>query len=825
MPNWFYIDTNGQYQGPVDNQQLKSLAVNGAITPETILITDDGKKGAAGKLRGLFSIPPAPSHAAAPLVNQAVSQGIRAPQISDSTITYIQQDGYDYQHIAFLHRLSTWSVLTYFLGNFASNIFFAIGGGMGEDSPLTALFILLGVGLTLGAVIFSIVCMCRLATALHYGVGAIVGYAICLPLGIFGLIPLYYVYGRAGGILKHAGYRVGFIGADMRQFDATSPEFIPASPDVSRPPSTSIGCTIVVVALILLIPILIALLLPAVQAAREAARRMQCSNHQRQVVLALHTYYDVHGAFPPLYTVDGNGRPLHSWRVQILPFIEQNALFDAIRHDEPWDSEWNCQFHDLMPPEFRCPSNRSSGCCYSVIAGGSFFPAKEAFPGTKSRLGIGLADIVNGVGDTIGLVEVKEPFCWMDPTADIALKELQKGINAGGLVGSYHSGGIMASFMDGSARFISNNVDIGVLLEMGSANTEFAGQHGALRGSALTDSVASPCRSAFEDIFEAAEFGSVQDVKYFIEQEGVDVNAKGNGGVTALDNASFKNHDIEVLKYLVEKGASVNTRDDDDHTPLHHAAWYNSVDAVKYLVEKGANVNARDNSRRTPLHHAAHTNSIAVMKYLIDRGADINAQGEDGETSFHIAASLDPRYVHLAFLVIVMDENVKVQGRIGSRIGIASQRDTVYDSDVDVLKFLIAQGANALAKDDNGQTALHYAAGNSPNVDVLKFLLDMKLDVNAKDVGGFTPLHEAVKEENVGIIPFLVSQKANVNARDNWGETPLHDAARMGDIDVVKFLVSQRANVNATNDDGETPLAIARKMGHTEIVTYLSNIR
>ena len=94
------------------------------------------------------------------------------------------------------------------------------------------------------------------------------------------------------------------------------------------------GTIILVVVLIAVIGsvtvggVLVALLLPAVQAARESARRMQCSNNLKQVALAMHNYHDTYQSFPPAYTVDADGNKLHSWRTLLLPYIEQAALYD-----------------------------------------------------------------------------------------------------------------------------------------------------------------------------------------------------------------------------------------------------------------------------------------------------------------------------------------------------------------------------------------------------------------------------------------------------------------------------------------------------------------
>ena len=206
----------------------------------------------------------------------------------------------------------------------------------------------------------------------------------------------------------------------------------------------------------------VALLLPAVQAAREAARRMQCSNNMKQLGLALHNYHAVHKKFPPAYTVDEDGNPLHSWRVLILPYIEQLSLYEQIRLDEPWDSEHNSQFHDVMIAAFQCPSNGDvmpgANCCYTAVIG-----KDTVFPGEK---GITLGTITDGLSNTVLFAERLGPVCWMDPTCEVTLEEILEhgGINEDyeGL-GSYHTGGINAVFCDGSVQFLSETIDLEVL--------------------------------------------------------------------------------------------------------------------------------------------------------------------------------------------------------------------------------------------------------------------------------------------------------------------------------------------------------------------------
>ena len=91
---------------------------------------------------------------------------------------------------------------------------------------------------------------------------------------------------------------------------------------------------------------------------RGSAARSQCINNLKQIGLAMHNYHDQHKSFPPAYTVDKAGKPLLSWRVLILPYLEQNALYKEFHLDEPWDSPHNRTLIDRMPPTYRCPSEQ-----------------------------------------------------------------------------------------------------------------------------------------------------------------------------------------------------------------------------------------------------------------------------------------------------------------------------------------------------------------------------------------------------------------------------------------------------------------------------------
>ncbi|HEV3163146.1 MAG TPA: DUF1559 domain-containing protein [Isosphaeraceae bacterium] len=205
---------------------------------------------------------------------------------------------------------------------------------------------------------------------------------------------------------------------------------------------------------VVLLPVMIALLLPAVQAAREAARRVQCTNNLKQIGLAQYNYESAFGHFPPAAITDAAGKPLLSWRVAILPYltaagpddIDGAELFKQFHLDEPWDSPNNLPLLQKMPRAYRCPTSLSAPSdatltSYRVFVGpGTMFEAAD---------GARMADDTDGAGNTILVAESTQPVPWTKPD-EMAFSPI------GPLppVGSKHPGGFDALMADGSVRFL-----------------------------------------------------------------------------------------------------------------------------------------------------------------------------------------------------------------------------------------------------------------------------------------------------------------------------------------------------------------------------------
>jgi len=202
------------------------------------------------------------------------------------------------------------------------------------------------------------------------------------------------------------------------------------------------------------VAVAVALLLPAVQSAREAARRAQCTNNLKQIGLAFHNYHSATNAFPRAAITDKQGKPLLSWRVAILPYIEQQELYNKFKLDEPWDSPNNKALLKEMPTTYVCPSRSNAepfATTYQVFSGkGAMF---------ENGQDIGLASITDGTSNTILVVEAKEAVPWTKP-ADLTFDpEAAPSLNG---AGSPHPGGFNVLFADGAVRFIKLAINLDV---------------------------------------------------------------------------------------------------------------------------------------------------------------------------------------------------------------------------------------------------------------------------------------------------------------------------------------------------------------------------
>ena len=201
----------------------------------------------------------------------------------------------------------------------------------------------------------------------------------------------------------------------------------------------------------------------------EAMHRTECKNNLKQIGLALHNYHDKYGTFPPAYIADEHGRRMHSWRVLLLPFVDQQTLYNQYRFDEPWDGPNNRQLLETVVPAYQCPSEYRHQkpqftANYLAIVG-----QDTAWPGDRSS---SISDFTDGLSNTLLVVEVANSGVhWMEPR-DLSTTIMSHTINpsAGQGISSKHTGGANALMGDGAVRFLSQKMPESMLQKLITPN-------------------------------------------------------------------------------------------------------------------------------------------------------------------------------------------------------------------------------------------------------------------------------------------------------------------------------------------------------------------
>ena len=259
-----------------------------------------------------------------------------------------------------------------------------------------------------------------------------------------------------------------YAGQTVSCVQCKKPVTMPGTPPsgTAEPPKPRPGCRFTLVKVlvaVIVIGVLVALLLPAIETAREPARRAACRNNLKQIGLAMHAYHEKYGCFPPAYIPDENGKPMHSWRVLLLPFMEYKTLYNQYHFDEPWNGPHNMTLAELTLPEYRCPSDPSPpkpGITNYVMLVG---PHAISDGPTGRRL----ADITDGTANTIMVVEVAgADINWLEPR-DLDASKMTFKIGSPGRdskppivdICSGHPSVANVLFCDGSVKSISKETD------------------------------------------------------------------------------------------------------------------------------------------------------------------------------------------------------------------------------------------------------------------------------------------------------------------------------------------------------------------------------
>jgi len=248
------------------------------------------------------------------------------------------------------------------------------------------------------------------------------------------------------------------------------------------------------------------------------------------------------------------------------------------------------------------------------------------------------------------------------------------------------------------------------------------------------------------------------DIYKFLENKGIEVNVVDDQGRNPLHSVAYSVEDLEILKYFVDRDVNVNQEDESGRTPFMNAANRNSLDVVSFLAGYVNDVNLADNKGRTALAMAVNRNDISIIEYLIEKGADVKAVDKEGNNlGYYLLDTFN------------------------------AQKTEVFTNKLNLLK---EHGLDITETQGKGKTLFHLAIERN-NLELLKHLQKFDIDINAKNDDGLTALHfAAMKAKSEDMLKYLISRGADKTAKTDFDES-VYELAKENEL-----LQSNNVNIN-----------------------------
>jgi ankyrin repeat protein len=346
----------------------------------------------------------------------------------------------------------------------------------------------------------------------------------------------------------------------------------------------------------------------------------------------------------------------------------------------------------------------------------------------------------------------------------------------------------------------------------------------------------------------AAQEGNAELVATLLNR-GANVNHRSNDNWTAL-HAAAGSGNAETIRLLIGKGAEIQAKSQHGWNALHIAVWDGSSESIQLLLDHGIHKNGVGPNGDTALHLAAHRGNEVAVEILLQSGADPNICDNDGDTALHMAAS-EGRDA-------IVQKLIEKQAKVNT-IGINNSTPLVVackGNHLSTVKLLLESGADKNYINPERMPMLQMAI-HEDYLELAEYLIQANIDLESTFKSNYTPLYVAVWMNRTRIVNILLEKRANtqcyggdrisalhqcayhgqrellkhflegadVNTKDDQHLTPLHLAVQEGHLPVVNQLLIANAEVNAPDMGGSTPLYFAALNGHLEVVERLLRAR
>ena len=323
-------------------------------------------------------------------------------------------------------------------------------------------------------------------------------------------------------------------------------------------------------------------------------------------------------------------------------------------------------------------------------------------------------------------------------------------------------------------------------------------------------------KSAMSALMAASSNGSTAIVTHILAA-GANVNMRNSDGVTALMHASVLSHD-DVVEQLLAAGAELRATDNDGFDALVAAATGGSAVVSKLLIDRGLDVNVMAGSGGAPLMIAAKAGAADCVEVLLGAGAVVDTRAAPSKA---FIAEIETLQAQKDDEITEAELDAKRQ-RLEAffEAGSTALMHASALGHLEVVKLLVAAGADSRLKDADGQSPLVHAANSGSTRTVQHLLEHSNADPNDSVGQGVPLLVHAMASGAEALSELLLRAGAAVDAAEG-GVAPILLAAQAGSTKLLQALVSRGADVNAASDSGVTPLMILASSGHVRGVKLL----
>nr|KAG5700757.1 hypothetical protein BaRGS_034960 [Batillaria attramentaria] len=324
----------------------------------------------------------------------------------------------------------------------------------------------------------------------------------------------------------------------------------------------------------------------------------------------------------------------------------------------------------------------------------------------------------------------------------------------------------------------------------------------------------------------AVNGGNIKAVEVCLNA-GAPVDTQQDDKSTPLHLAAAQGN-LEMISLMHELqpdnfSSALFTLDAMNRTPLHRAAVFNHVQVVDFLLQQGADIDSADSTDRTPLLLAASKGCWDTVQSLVRQGADIRVRDQNSRNYLHLAIRFGGKLDQFGCSFITDIKNLLNEK---DEFGCTPLHYASREGHLLALDDLIRLGATLNPKNNDKQSPFHFATRYG-RYNTCRRLLESAQGpsiINETDADGLTGLHIAAQNGHTKVLTLLLQKGACVH-RDNDDNTPLHHAAAQGWTHCMRILLGIHANLlDVPNGNGDTALHVAAKHGQASAVTLLLTV-